>query len=203
MKLYDWWDQEKAHRILGQYKQLEIEAGLKMFAIRKKVLEIGTAEGFLLRHLLKHKMIESGTGCDISLNKINRAVLRSQQEGYASQTEFIHVNGDYLPFSMQSFDIVMLPNVLEHLPNLFQVSKLIRHAMHISREGVIIVLPVRDANHRLLRWSQFLDIDHIRGLLRNKNQWIYQTKQFTSLLNTLDIPYIRHKKFNRVFGLLK
>lgn len=96
----------------------------------KQVLEVGCNEGFLSQAL-----IEEGckvTSCDYDQVQIDKA---KQIFGI----EAIKANINDLPFSNDSFDVVVAGEVLEHIENPFVgLSELFR----VARERIIISIPV-------------------------------------------------------------
>ena len=115
--------------------------------------------------------------------------------------KFILGDGKNLPFKNKSFDLVILPHVLEHIPSKNQVSFIISESLRVSKNGILIALPLRDSKELLLRWMKYLDIDHLYGLIRYKNKWIYHSKSFEGFLKKTGYKFKRSQINDRVYIL--
>jgi SAM-dependent methyltransferase len=73
----------------------------------RDVIELGCRDGSLLDHFLAGNRV---TGCDI-----DRAALQKCAERHGISTHVVNLN-EPLPFEAGSFDVVVLSEVLEHLP---------------------------------------------------------------------------------------
>lgn len=95
------------------------------------LLDIGCGDGLFLEMSGKEKSI-IGQGVDFSSN----AVLRTRERGFNAQE--IDFTKDRLPFQDNTFDNVVILDVLEHL---FQPDKILREAKRVSRKYIIIGVP--------------------------------------------------------------
>lgn len=73
------------------------------------VLELGCGEGKTLRLLQHQKLAKKVIGVDIDAHSIERA------KKYLDIAIVADVENDALPFNKGQFDVVMLPDILEHL----------------------------------------------------------------------------------------
>jgi len=74
----------------------------------EKILEIGCATGYILSKAYEERKIE-GIGIDIRRDRLLYAKITH------SSLEFINGSGNFLPFKDKTFDIVLLPDILEHV----------------------------------------------------------------------------------------
>lgn len=93
------------------------------------VLDIGCGDGILLEHLKQRGIV--GTGIDISSKAIDICRERGLDCRQADIT-------DTLPFENNSFDTVVLTDVLEHI---FQPQELLREAHRVTRKYLYISVP--------------------------------------------------------------
>ena len=73
----------------------------------KRVLDLGCRDGTLTRHYLRGNEVVGGD--------IDQAALAYARETYGIQTQQVDLNSQ-LPFDDNSFDVVVMAEVLEHLP---------------------------------------------------------------------------------------
>lgn len=87
----------------------------------RDVIELGCRDGSLLAHFMAGNRV---TGCDI-----DRAALRSCAEKHGIPTHLVNLN-ESLPFEAASYDVVVLSEVLEHLPypalTLAEIARILR-----------------------------------------------------------------------------
>ena len=96
-----------------------------------RVLEVGCAWGYILAACHGH--------VGIDLNPENIALAKQ----LARDREFYVADALSLPFEANSFDTVLLPDVLEHLPFAL-VNVAVREAERVSRSRILITLPKGD-----------------------------------------------------------
>jgi len=69
-------------------------------------LEVGSGPGYLGLEWLKHTEGTSLKGLDMSMNMIKIAMKNAQEYGLTHRVEYIHGNGDDMPFDADIFDAV-------------------------------------------------------------------------------------------------
>ncbi len=74
----------------------------------EKVLEVGCATGYILRKVYEERKIE-GIGIDIRKDRLLYGKITYRN------LDFISASGEFLPFKDESFDTVLLPDILEHV----------------------------------------------------------------------------------------
>src|SRR3972149_2588566 len=108
-------------------------------------LDIGTADGSLVKKLLSHGV--DAYGLDISTYQINKLKLQYPNNFYLGST-------DNLPFKSKSFDLISAYHVLEHvMPD--QVQNSIKELGRVSSKYIIIEHPAKENFHA------YVDSSHI------------------------------------------
>lgn len=169
----------------------------------KSVLEIGTAEGYNIRELVKRGIISNAVGYDISKSRIEIAKDKIKKENLEEKIQIVLGNGKDLNFEDNSFDIVLLPQILEHLPTKKDVRGMISGALRISKQGLLISLPLKDSSNFFVRISKYTDPDHIKGLVLNKNSWIYNPQKVENLFKEMGLDFKRSTNNNEFYRVKK
>lgn len=201
--IYDLFSQEFIHKLHNYRKCREVAEELDHFPEARHILEVGTAEGFLLRYMLRNRCIDSAVGYDIRPVRIGKAIQRARDENLDDRLTFLVGDGKTLPFQDGSFDETLLPHVLEHVPTREQIRFLIMEALRVSIYGILIALPLRDSHRPVLRWSKYLDPDHLHGLLKYGNGWIYHAESVERFFRGMGLDYARSEANDRVYRILK
>ena len=116
----------------------------------KRVLDLGGRDGALTRHFLD--------GNQVVLGDIDVAALQFAKESYEVETIEVNLN-DVLPFSSGSYDVVVMAEVIEHLPYpRFSLSEVVR----VLRDGGVFIGSVPLAYHLKDRWQ----------VLRGRKLWV-------------------------------
>lgn len=139
-----------------------------------RILEVGCSWGYILAACHGH------VGVDLNPENIELA------RQLARERDFRVANALSLPFEDRSFDTVLLPDVLEHMP-FEDVNKAIIEATRVSRGRVLITLPkgdedTEDATNQKHVWLPTWDIvyqlfgrmnfsDHLKGFYTIKLHW--------------------------------
>lgn len=198
--VYDFLSAEPWARLLRTPEKIADELG--SFANPQIVLEVGTAEAYNLRQLVTQGILSSAVGYDISPRRLHLARQRIEAEGLADKVYLCRGDGRQLPFADDAVDVTLLPQVLEHLPTRRGVIDLLVESRRVSRQGLLVSLPLRDASHPLIRWSKYLDPDHLHGLLRKGNGWMYDSDKVERLFGEIGFRYERSEE-NDEFYLLR
>lgn len=98
----------------------------------QKILDIGCGDGSLTKHLEKINNNEV-YGSDLSPLRIKRA------EEICKKSSFLLANALYLPFEDNTFDVILLHHVLEHIPD---DEGIIKEIYRILKVGGVFILGV-------------------------------------------------------------
>jgi SAM-dependent methyltransferase len=91
---------------------MEVERGKilsRWIGANKKVLDLGCRDGTLTRHFIENNQV---TGADIDIDALNFA-----KKTYKIDIHQVDLNS-VLPFENEAFDVIVMGEVLEHLPYL-------------------------------------------------------------------------------------
>ncbi|MFA6084401.1 class I SAM-dependent methyltransferase [Mucilaginibacter sp.] len=186
---------DEAWRMLGaKYKAQHIVDVCKgqTFA---KVLEVGAGDGSILKYLSDWGFAPEYHAVEISDSGVKHIKSR-QIKGLASVQEF---DGYHLPFEDNSFDLLILSHVLEHVEH---ERLLLREIKRVSRSFVIEV-PIDYKPGVDKRIKHFLAYGHINVYTPTSLRYLLQTEGFevvkglTSMIEpevTLFNTYINQKK---------
>jgi len=172
---------------------------LSAFDKHENILEVGTAEAYIIRRLVLDKVVKTATGYDISKRRIAKAKERVAKEHLSKKIKIVLGDGQHLPFADKSFDVVLLPQILEHVPTRQGVISLLKESKRVSRYGLLVSLPLTDVDRMQ---SRYLDPDHLRNQIVNKNGWIYNPKNVEELFAQAGFKILRSTS-NREFYILK
>lgn len=139
-----------------------------------EVLEVGTNYGLVLCYV-KDPNIQGHAGIDINPKNITLAKI------LAPNVDFRVGDAKKLEFEDNSFDTVMLPEVLEHLlwPN--EVEQAIKEALRVARQRILITVPdgrrdTPDATNFKHGW--LADAEHERQIMK----WLHEGKSQPSMI---------------------
>ncbi len=145
-----------------------------------RILEVGCAEGAIIGELdpKDHFLV----GVDISLDRLK-----------AGEPPTIYVNGlaEELPFRDKSFDTVLLPEIVEHVPN---PNEVITEAIRVARRDVIFTVPVDfyDPTHL---WN--FDDDMFQRLIDKFPDLRIETKKAAGPFRVIRANLITNEEKNR------
>lgn len=127
---------ESLQRFVNRGWSIHVKPGFSKTAIlslftESSVLDIGCGDGEMLMDLSKRHAQLRAVGLDISPVAIERAKASGLDCRVADITKF-------LPFEGQSFDAVLLMDVLEHL---FEPEDVLREAVRVAKKAVYISVP--------------------------------------------------------------
>ena len=100
----------------------------------RSVLEVGCGEGFVLDFLMKRQPEAHYTGVDLSAGAVAMA-----RRITAPGIDYACGHGARLPFASGTFDLVVLSEVLEHVP---LPEPVLQEALRLSRGRVLISVPL-------------------------------------------------------------
>lgn len=121
---------------LGMVRQLIDEANLLP---GETVLEVGTGTGALVRWLAHHTQGNNPIlGVDINPFLLREAKALARQDKLTQKIEFREGNGEALPFSDNSFDLVMSVTVMEEVDAKKMMTELVRVVKPGGRVAVIV-----------------------------------------------------------------
>lgn len=95
------------------------------------ILEVGCSWGYILNK------VQGRTGIDINQDNIELA-----RKAFPSYTFDCGDVTKRLPYADSSFDIVLLTEILEHIP-WDKVDSLVRESIRVARQKVLITLPIK------------------------------------------------------------
>lgn len=163
-----------AWRELGaKYKAENILTVCQDIPRPQKVLEVGAGEGSLLMHLEKHDFAPELYALEISRSGVERITER----GLASLREVKLFDGYQIPYADDTFDVVILSHVLEHVefPRL-----LLRELRRVARYQVIEV-PLDFAFQLDHRVAALLSYGHINIYTPALLRFLLKTEGFKVL----------------------
>ncbi len=202
MKFCDFYDLFSAEIWARFFRTPEkIAEEFKYFNNPKSVLEVGTAEAYIIRQLVKKGIVSFATGYDISEKRLKKARQRIEKEGLLKKIDLYLGDGKSLPFHSDEFDITLLPQILEHVPTKKGVIDLLVDSRQVAKQGLLVSLPLKDSTNFLMRWAKYTDPDHIRGLIQYKNSWIYDSDKIEKLFREIGFNFERSKKNDEFYRL--
>lgn len=158
MHLYHQWLQESNK---GHYKQeIDVEADInKLFgnqdwiveelsnvfafyhlSFQGKVLDVGCSMGGLLFSLYKSQRFFHISGCDIDKTAIAMAQAYKVKEKIGNEVELCEASIDVLPYHDETFDVILMKDVGEHLENEENLHKALKELQRVLKsEGVIFI----------------------------------------------------------------
>ncbi|OYV62953.1 MAG: hypothetical protein B7X03_03670 [Parcubacteria group bacterium 21-58-10] len=150
-----------------------------------KVLDAGCGDGVLSVQMANKGAIV--TGCDFSEPNIAAAKKYVSQQKIAN-VEFLVGDAENLPFSDNSFDLVVSSHVLEHLPDF---DKGLREIMRVTKKRAIIAIPT------VLNLCSFVQVG--RGWF-----WLKGPRSFFALIRgfflTCKALFLREEGVDEMYG---
>lgn len=146
------YDLDKARREGNIFERVFHNARLRFWLAQtefrgKKVLDVGCNTGILLIPLLKKGA--KAVGVDISKEEVSKTKDNLRAEGYPSSLARV-ANAKKLPFKTNTFDLVLLSDILEHVSN---PKKVVLEAIRVTKEGGHILVTVPNEWHPVVKYS--------------------------------------------------
>lgn len=135
LKLYYFKEKEELPRVsivLGFLKNIYPES----------ILDVGSGRGVFLFPLLKEFPNTNITSIDILPNRLE--LLNNIKNGGIDNLNVYNEDLTNLSFNDNTFDVVAILEVLEHIPN---VKKAIKEAIRVSKKFIVITVPSKEDNN--------------------------------------------------------
>ncbi len=160
------YDEHRFSGALGRLKNWRdrrlVEKAVRRAGRVERILDIPCGTGRLIRSLASR--VPHSVGADVSLDMIefSRQPVPCQERATESLLEFVQCDAKYLPFSNDSFDVVVSGRFLHHLFNVPQSDRfqVIKEFARVSRKWVLGDFNVQ---YGLKYW-----INRVREVLRGK-----------------------------------
>lgn len=123
---YTQFEYDNAPKLLDQYKSF---INLEEFRW-KKILEIWSWWGGKIIYIAQ-QFNAAATGIDLNQHFLSQAQKKSQELNVEHQIEFLEMDALNMTFNDNTFDIVLMSDVLEHIP---QTQKLLQEVMRVTKK---------------------------------------------------------------------
>lgn len=162
------------------------------------LLDVGTADGFMLSSLCQELSISKSVGLDISIELLRIAA--------ASKTQFVQADALWLPFKENIFDVLISASLIEHLPN---VDKLLSEFNRVIEPGglCIITTPPPFLTQIAIKIGylendicQTFSLNQLRSLFRRHSFEVVSASKF--MLSPIGFPFEEKiERYMRLLGL--
>lgn len=197
--LYDSLREESAAKFFKTVDNIVVE--FEHFDNPGFVLEVGTAEAYIIRELVNRNVIRAAVGYDISKNSLKKARKKIKQQRLENRVKLSLGDGKNLRFPNNKFDVTILTQILEHIPSRERVRDLLLESKRVAKQGLIVSLPLRDSSDFLVSIAKYLDLDHVRKLIQYRNHWIYDSDQVEKLFQEIGFKFERSKNTDYFYVL--
>jgi ubiquinone/menaquinone biosynthesis C-methylase UbiE len=172
-------DNQTEWREMGARKKalniLELTQGMKF----RRVLEVGAGEGSILQQLSQHTFADELYAVEIS----GSALQRIQQRNIPQLRQAVLFDGYTIPFENNSFDLVILSHVLEHVE--FE-RRLLRELMRVAPLQLIEV--PKDYRFDVdKKVKHFLSYGHINMYTPSSLRFLLKSEGFTVMKQKIDL----------------
>jgi 2-polyprenyl-3-methyl-5-hydroxy-6-metoxy-1,4-benzoquinol methylase len=184
------------YRLTGGYRDLAVvfdgyAADLRRHVTGGRLLDIGCAYGFLLRRL--ESDFET-FGLDVSEHAVEKA------RSVATQSQLqVHNILEPLPFDHDSFDVVIMTDILEHVPG---TAGILAEVARVCRRGAILYIttPNRNLIRSTLYWIPDRLEHHTNLLSFAQLGQLLRVAGFETVERFTSINAIFKKRFTRGIG---
>lgn len=149
------------------------------------ILDLGCSCGWILDELRENIFCEYSFGLDLSSSILSSIKGRQKENSY-----FIAGDCEYLPFSKNSFDLVISLDVIEHIAN---PEKFLKDISRIS-DNIVLKIPLENVFENFV-WESFKKIVNFLNKGKNKDfhQHInfYSKKTAEKLLKDCDLEIVK------------
>lgn len=139
---------------------------IKKILIQKKpnnILDIGCGDGKLINELLKEKLIQNNTNEVIGIDNNNRALAFARIFNDYNKAKFIQE--DIFNYKAKSYDIIILMEVLEHIPT-HKLNRLIKVISSLLSSNKYLIISVPSINIPLQsKHYKHYDLNSLKTLL--------------------------------------
>ncbi|QHT72210.1 class I SAM-dependent methyltransferase [Rhodocytophaga rosea] len=172
-------DNQAEWREMGARKKalniLELTQGLKF----RSVLEVGAGDGSILQQLSEHRFADELYAVEIS----GSALQRIQHRNISQLKQSVLFDGYTIPFENNSFDLVILSHVLEHVE--FE-RRLLRELMRVAPVQLIEV--PKDYRFGVdKKVKHFLSYGHINMYTPSSLRFLLKSEGFTIMKEKVDL----------------
>jgi SAM-dependent methyltransferase len=171
-------DSDKEWRRLGALDKSNNILDLCSDIPHNKILEIGAGDGAILQQLAEKKFGKELFALEIVDNAVNRIL----SLGISSLVECKLFNGYSIPYEDNTFDLVILSHVIEHL----EFPRQLLYEVQRTAKHVFIEVPLEDTI-RLPKDYKFTSTGHINS---------YSYKTFRRLVQSSNLEVIQQKTIN-------
>jgi ubiquinone/menaquinone biosynthesis C-methylase UbiE len=140
--------------LLDQYKNFIDLSELK----GKKILEIGCGWGWKIIYI-SEKYNAEVVGIDLNIDFLSQAINKSEEKNVQDKVQFIEMNALNMDFWDNEFDIILMSDVLEHIP---QTKVLMKEVFRVLKPGWTVLFDFAPYYHYF--WHHMWDTIQIPWL---------------------------------------
>lgn len=148
--LTDKYDLRNIVGLVGRAREHEIIRALKL-KTDDVLLDVGCASGYQVFSVASH--IKRGVGVDIAKGFVDAANAFAREHGITN-TEFVHVDAEQLPFADAAFTKIICSEVIEHVVD---PSILLAEIKRVLAPGGLVVFTVPNWNSRGTLWKRIMN----------------------------------------------
>jgi SAM-dependent methyltransferase len=126
-----------------------------------EVADLGCGSGMILCDVLALKPRWHGHGLDISAAAVNYAERLAEHKGITERAQFRVGDVERLPFANRSLDLVIISEVIEHMP---EPEAVLREIARVLRPGGQLLLTMPIESHTPAHLSALTEADDFRSL---------------------------------------